>query len=184
MKTLLTILLSLVGGAAAFAQDIPASLIQSVGKDLNLEASSASNDVNICAGTRGTSPFCVRVDGTTGPGLDAGTNFKLAPYSPVFAATPVAGTNIIKPGLNVVPTYAANHAAFIGQATVVPGEVFEVYNEGANSVRLKAAGGATLNGATAGGYLILATKLSATCKSVSATNQSCELSVNPTPAGP
>lgn len=127
------------------------------------------------------------VDATSGvnfqvPGL--GLNFG-AGYVPTPAATPVGGTNLVKPGYNVVPTAAANAAMFIGAATPIPGQVFVVTNSNsANAVRLKASGGATLNGATAGGYISLAALATVTCRTQSVSNQVCEQPVIPTPAGP
>lgn len=113
-----------------------------------------------------------------------GMNVVLAAYVPTMVATPVAGTNQIVPGLNVVPTAAANAAAIMGPSTPIPGQQFRVVNSGANSVRIKAGGGATLNGATAGGYITLATLASLNCFTSSATNYQCEQPVIPTPAGP
>ena len=110
---------------------------------------------------------------------------KFGPASvPTMAATPVAGTNILYPGLNVVPTAAANTAAFIGAATPVVGQRFIVNNAAGATVRLKAAGGATLNGATAGGYIALVSLATVECFTASATNQVCLQPVIPTPAGP
>jgi hypothetical protein len=103
---------------------------------------------------------------------------------PTMAATPVVGTNVFSPGLNVVPTAAANTAAFLGAATPVPGQEFIINNSGPNAVRVKAAGGATLNGATAGGYISVPTLATVRCITASATNQVCLQPVVPTPAGP
>ena len=116
--------------------------------------------------------------------FSSGANVQLTAYAPVLISTPVAGTNIFQPGLNVVPTVAANAAAFIGPATPVPGQQFTIINSGANAVRAKAAGGATLNGATAGGYISIASLATVECKTQSTGNQVCEQPVIPTPAGP
>lgn len=105
-------------------------------------------------------------------------------YVPTMAATPAAATNKFQPGLNVVPTAAANTAAFLGDATPVPGQHFVINNSMANAVRIKAAGGATLNGATAGGYIALPALATVDCYTASATNQVCMQPVIPTPAGP
>jgi hypothetical protein len=113
----------------------------------------------------------------------AGLGQIMVPYVPTMAATPVAGTNVIQPGYNVVPTAAANTAALL-PATPTPGQQFHIYNEGANSVRIKAGGASTMNGATAGGYIVLATKTSLECKASAAANYECFLPANPTPAGP
>lgn len=114
----------------------------------------------------------------------AGAGETYTPYVPTAAATPVAGTNIVRPGLNVVPTNAANNALFIGPATPVPGDHFIVSNNAGAAIRLKAAGGATLNGATAGGYISVASLATVECFTQSATNQVCLQPVIPTPAGP
>jgi hypothetical protein len=118
------------------------------------------------------------------PVYSSGVNAQLAAYVPTMAATPVINTNIIKPGLNIVPTAAANTAAFIGVSTPVVGQQFVVVNASGAAVRLKAAGGATLNGATAGGYISVANLATVRCTTVSSSNQSCEQPVIPTPAGP
>ena len=114
----------------------------------------------------------------------AGANAQLTGYVPTLVATPVAGTNVFQPGLNIVPTVAANTAAFIGPATPVPGQQFTIVNTGPNAVRAKAAGGATLNGATAGGYIAIASLATVDCVTTSTGNQSCRQPVIPTPAGP
>lgn len=121
---------------------------------------------------------------STGLKFNAGYGLIQAPYVPTMAATPVAGTNVVKPGLNVVPTAAANTAAFIGGATPVPGETFRIVNASGQTVRLKAAGGATLNGATAGGYIAVPNLATVDCTTASTSNQVCLQPVIPTPAGP
>lgn len=103
---------------------------------------------------------------------------------PTMAATPAVGTNEFSPGLNIIPTAAANTAALLGPSTPVPGQRFVINNNSGASVRIKAAGGATLNGATAGGYIVIASLATVRCITVSATNQVCEQAVIPTPAGP
>lgn len=103
---------------------------------------------------------------------------------PTMVSTPVAASNFFSPGLNVVPTAAANTAAFLGAATPVPGQQFRIYNSGPNAVRVKAGGAATMNGATAGGYITLATLATVDCQTTSATSQICLQPVIPTPAGP
>ena len=113
----------------------------------------------------------------------AGQGVRLPTYVPTMAATPVAGTNMFKVGLNVVPTAAANTAALL-DATPTPGNTYVIYNSGANSIRIKGGGATTINGATAGGYVVLATLQSAVCRVTSASNANCILEVAPTPAGP
>lgn len=106
------------------------------------------------------------------------------PYVPTMAATPVAGTNQILPGLNVIPTAAANTAAMF-PATPVPDARYYIKNSnGTNSVRVKGGGATTINGATAGGYIVLAAGVSAMCRGTSTSNIDCYLPPQPTPAGP
>jgi hypothetical protein len=108
-----------------------------------------------------------------------------APNTVIFASTPVAGTNLLLPGYNIpAATATANHKVFIGAAIPTPGEQYEFYNASASTLQLAVPTIATMNGATQGGYLAVATKLSASCKTVSGTNIECRLNVNPTPAGP
>lgn len=108
-------------------------------------------------------------------------------YVPTMAATPVAGTNDILGGISVIPTAAANTAALLPTpigANLV--EVKRVINNSGASVRVKAGGTNTINGATAGGYIVLANLEALTCETTSATNHRCKLDtgVLPTPAGP
>lgn len=116
--------------------------------------------------------------------FQAGTAPRQAPYVPTMAATPVVGTNEFRPGLNVVPTAAASTAAILGPSTPIPGQQFIINNSGPNAVFVKAAGGATLNGATAGGKISLATLATIHCWTASATNQVCQQPVIPTPSAP
>jgi len=103
--------------------------------------------------------------------------------SPVLIATPITGTNFFAPGLNIVPaTVTASTAAFLGAATPTPGTSFTIYNSSASSVFVKAAGGATINGATAGGKFTLATLCRVTCEYTSATNASCAVPTCLTPS--
>ena len=134
----------------------------------------------------GSTPTPLTKTNTTGISLQvAGQGFNLGPaYVPTMAATPVAGTNVFAPGLNIVPTAAANTAAFLGAATPVVGQRFVINNNSGASVRIKAAGGATLNGATAGGYIVLASLATVDCFTASTGNQVCLQPVVPTPAGP
>ena len=115
--------------------------------------------------------------------VGSGAGIKYHAYVPTLAATPAAA-NQYRPGLNVVPTNAANNAAFLGAATITPGEEFIITNNAGAAVRVKASGGATLNGATAGGYISVANLATVICRSASTTNQTCEQPVIPTPAGP
>lgn len=116
--------------------------------------------------------------------FQAGFAPRLAPFVPTLAATPVVGTNEFRPGLNVVPTVALNAAAILGPSTPVPGQHFIINNSGPNAVFVKAGGGATLNGATAGGKIALPSLATVECVTASATNQICLQPVIPTPSAP
>lgn len=149
----------------------------------------AKSTQTLTLGTEGAGTFNVVYANTpvavvdaTGVKLQSEKGISYLAYVPTVASTPVAGTNIIKPGLNIIPTAAANTALFIGAATPVVGQHFIVNNSGANAVYLKAAGGATLNGATAGGRILVAALATVECFTVSATNQVCTQPVVPTPA--
>jgi hypothetical protein len=105
--------------------------------------------------------------------------------SPVLISTPTPGTNVFMPGLNVIPaTATANTAAYLGVTTPTPGSQYDIYNASASTVRAKAAGGATINGATAGGYITIPTLAMAHCHYTSATNVACTPPVALTPQGP
>jgi len=113
----------------------------------------------------------------------AGTGIDFTAYVPTFAATPAAGTNDLKPGLNVVPTAAANTAACF-PAVLTPGVEFVILNPIANAVRAKACGTPGVNGGAAGTYVTVAVQSRVTCVATSATNLQCSSEVVPTPAGP
>lgn len=141
-------------------------------------------------GTGGAGTFEIIYAGTPVANVDAtginpaeGFGITDNVYSVVVAATAVAGTNQLKPGMNIPgATATANHLALIGSATTIPGAKYEFYNASAASLKLKAPAGVTLNGATASGTLVVAAKISATCIVVSATDIDCRLNVNPTAA--
>lgn len=116
--------------------------------------------------------------------FSSGANDVLTAYVPTMVATPVTGTNMFSPGLNIIPTAAANTAAFIGPATPIAGQQFRIVNASGATVRVKAAGGATLNGATAGGYISVVNLATVDCITASTGNQVCLQPVIPTPAGP
>lgn len=118
------------------------------------------------------------------PVYSSGVNAQLAAFVPTAAATPVTNVNFIKPGLNIVPTAAVGAGMFIGVATPVVGQQFVVVNSGPNAVRLKAAGGATLNGAQAGGFIVVQSLATVNCYTASAGNQVCTQPVIPTPQAP
>lgn len=117
----------------------------------------------------------------------AGTYVRAAPYVPTMAATAVAGTNAFAPGLNVVPTAAANTAAMTA-ATPNVGDRYIVYNNNsANAVRFKAGGATTINGSAAGAYVELAAAAAIQCDVVTGTNMVCTsltTTAMATPAGP
>lgn len=113
----------------------------------------------------------------------AGTGIEFTAYVPTFAATPVAGTNDLKPGLNVVPTAAASTAACF-PAVLTPGVEFVILNPQAAAVRAKACGTPGVNGGAAGTYVTVAVQSRVTCVATSATNLQCSSEVVPTPAGP
>ena len=145
---------------------------------------------NMTIGTNGTGTFKLVAAGTPVANIDSGgITYEagkgpaiIADTSPVFISTPVTGTNYVKQGFSVVPaTATANTAAFIGAATPTPGAVFKVYNGSASSVYLKAAGGATINGAQAAGRFVLATLCTVECIYSSATNLVCTPPVCATP---
>lgn len=126
-------------------------------------------------GSQSTEGILIRINGAT---LE---KYSSSPAVPTMAATPVVGTNEFYPGLNVVPTAAANTAAFLGPSTPIPNQRFLISNASGAAVRVKAAGGATLNGATAGGWISVASLATVECFTQSATNQVCMQPVIPTP---
>jgi hypothetical protein len=116
--------------------------------------------------------------------LVAGESFNYAPgYVPTLVATPVDGTNVYKPGLNIVPTVAANAVGCL-PAVPTPGDTFTIVNANPNAVRAKACSTPGVNGGAAGTYISIATKARADCVAESATSYFCSFGVVPTPAGP
>lgn len=152
--------------------------------------SKGAQKVTIGIGTGGTGTFELVYAGTPVARVGAnglqpadGKGFITEPYTAVFAATAVAGTNILKPGYNIAAaTATANHLVLVGSATAIPGAAYEFYNASGASLKLKAPPGITMNGATAGGTLVVATRISASCFVTDALNIDCRLNVNPTPA--
>jgi hypothetical protein len=118
------------------------------------------------------------------PVYSSGVNAQLAAYVPTLAATPAAGTNQYLPGLNIIPTNAANNAGFLGVATPVVGQQFRIVNASGAAQRIKAAGGATLNGVQAGGFISIASLATVDCITAAAGNQVCLQPVIPTPQAP
>lgn len=193
MKNLLKIILAALVAASAVAQQpsgqpcktignhTTCSAPDSSGASLNLQSQNATSSVNIFTG--GSKRLAV--DGSGNISIQTGAALIPPAYVPTMAATPVAGTNMVVPGINVVPTAAANTAAFIGAATPVANQRFTVINNSGAAIRLKASGGATLNGATAGGYISVANLATVECITMPGlTNQVCMQPVIPTPAGP
>lgn len=141
-------------------------------------------------GTGGTGAFEFIYAGTPVARIDA-TGFKPVEgfgitqniYSAVFVATATPGTNILKPGYNIpAGTPTADTQVLVGSATVIPGAVYNFFNSSGVTLFAKAPAGVTVNGATAGGRVSVATLISLTCIASSATNLDCRLNVNPTPA--
>lgn len=161
-----------------FAEGTTPSIISKTGNSLRIGSQSTDGVVLVVNGSSVATVTSSGINTAAGFGLNA------APFVPTMAATPVTGTNYFAPGLNVVPTAAANTAAFIGPATPVPGQQFRIINNSGAAVRAKAAGGATLNGATAGGYISIAIGATVDCATMSTANQVCLQPVIPTPAGP
>lgn len=108
---------------------------------------------------------------------------RLAPYTATLAATPAAGTNDFKIGINIVPTAAANTAALL-PTPLATGQRVTIVNTMANAVRIKAGGTNTINGSAAGAYVPLAAAAVIDCETTTATNWFCGYRAVPTPAGP
>lgn len=84
--------------------------------------------------------------------------------SPVFILTPVAVTNQLSPGINIVPpTVTAATQAFIGAAVPVVGQQFKVLNTAPSAVGIKAPPNMLINEAGAGTTLLIAAKTGAEC---------------------
>lgn len=113
----------------------------------------------------------------------SGAGVVSVPYVPTFAATPVAGTNIVQSGLNIFPTAAANTAVLLPLVPTL-GASYRFFNNGPNTVRVKAQGTPGVNGAAAGTYVPVLTFQAGECIGQSATNYACQLYTVPTPAGP
>lgn len=193
MNKIIAFLITLFIGTGAFAQTcnsnlgnvfVPAQinkLCSAFGSAIvNSVVPSASNTYNLGSSSKTWANVYVG----TASVMSVGANVQLAAYVPTMAATPVTGTNFFAPGLSIVPTAAANTAAFLGPATPIAGQQFRINNNSGASVRVKAAGGATLNGATAGGYIVVPNLATVDCLTASTSNQVCMQPVIPTPAGP
>lgn len=148
----------------------------------------ALEDYPMTIGTSGTGTFRlvaanipVAVVDSTGITMQAGKGINQAVNVAVLATVGVVGTNDIKKGFNVLPTYAANFSACL-PAVPVAGDTFEGFNEGANTVRVKACGTPGINGAAAGTYFPVATQTYFRCVARSATAYQCGTLAVPTPA--
>lgn len=104
-----------------------------------------------------------------------GTSAGQTVSSIVPISSPTPGINVLYPGDNLVPaTPTANTAVFVGPATPIPGQEFVVENQSPSTIRLKAAGAATMNlQGSAGGWVDLLTLRRAHCKTLSTTQQTC-----------
>lgn len=195
-KILAVLILALMPLTALAQDDISLSTgIIGNGKKLGAKTADSQTTVGVLGvdasnntfidGLSGTTPQ-VKVAGTPRASfLPGGVQAVGTPNVAVFIATPVAGTNVLVPGYNVpAATATASTKVFIGAAIPTPNTTYEFYNQSAATLHLAVPTVSTLNGATQGGYVAVAPRISATCKTVSGTNIDCRLNVNPTPAGP
>jgi len=125
----------------------------------------------------GLSPEQTReIDAIYGVGSAAGDSVN----SPVFILTPVAVTNQLSPGINIVPpTATAATQAFIGAAVAVVGQQFEVLNTAASAVGIKAPPNMLINEAGAGTTLLIASKTGAKCTTSRAIGYNATLTPTP-----
>ena len=131
----------------------------------------------------------VTMDQTEGIITAAGKYINSTAYVPTMAAAPTPGVSQVLPGLNIVPTAAANTVAWLGASTPVPGQMFKIFNNSGAAVRIKGAGAATINGGTANKYIEMAIASYMECATLTTGIQVCPFySVNgavaavPTPA--
>lgn len=186
-------LISLIGVLGILLVSLIAQADTGAILDINKRAYFVSRSgYKMTIGTVGSDTFSIIASGTPVASVDSsgftfaspGQGIAVPTYVPTLAATPVAGTNIFNYGLNVVPTNAANNAGLL-HATPVPGKPpYVIVNAAGAAIRVKAGGTATLNGATAGGYISVASLASVRCYATSTSNYNCEQPVIPTPAGP
>ncbi len=175
-----------IAAPTAVAFGVGAVTELTVGNDL---ATFSGNGAAVAAPTA----VAFNVGGTTGAvsvsktGISfsgAGVGVRLPSYVPTLASTPAAGTNDIKPNtVNVIPTHAADLAALLPPTPIV-GDTFVIKNASGANERIKAGGAATMNGVTAGGYVVMATGSVLNCAATAADNYDCWIPVQPTPAGP
>lgn len=113
----------------------------------------------------------------------AGYALRPVPYTVTLAATPVAGSNDFKVGVNIAPTAVANTAALMPTPSAV-GQQLTVINTGGNAVRVKPGGTNTINGGAAGAYIPLAAAQVVHCSATTTSAWYCWYGAVPTPAGP
>lgn len=173
------------GNEASGGGDFQCDTGDASGSDILFDLNNAASSFAIRAG----STTFVSADQTEGIITAAGKYINSTAYVPTMAATPALGTNQVLPGINVVPTAAANTAAWLGASTPVPGQMFKIYNNSGAAVRIKGAGAALINGGTAGKYIEMAIASYMECVTLSTGIQQCPFySVNgavaavPTPA--
>lgn len=134
----------------------------------------AKTPVQSCTGSACT--FSQSID------FAAGKSARPSINTVTFKATPTPGTDLLVVGYNIPSgTPTASTIARL-PATPTPGDVVELYNSSATTLKIQAGGAATMNGAGTNGTLAVATLLSATCKASGTANWDCRLNVNPTPA--
>lgn len=110
--------------------------------------------------------------------------FRMVPYVPTLAATPVAGTNDFRGGSNAVPTAAANTAGCL-PTSPTNGDIVEIFNGMANAVRAKSCSTPGINGGAAGTYMTIPAWTRAKLKySSTLTTWTASSETVPTPAGP
>lgn len=185
-------------GADSASPDMQIDSGAAAGTDIYIQNNNTS-DGTIQAYVGGNQAWIMETDGDITGGAGSGNlqftvggkYVSMASYVPTMAATPALGTNVVLPGLNIVPTAAAGTAAWLGASTPVAGQQFSIFNNSGAVVRVKGAGAATLNGGSAGTWIGMAAASYMECKTLTTGVQVCPFySVNgavaaaPTPAGP
>lgn len=126
-----------------------------------------------------TTPFATfdQTAGTTG-GLKLAAQYGLhmAAYVPTMAATPAAGTNDFKIGMNAVPTAAAATGALL-PASPTQGDIVEIMNTMGNEIQIFPGSGDTINNASANTVVGLGAYMRATCVANSASAWICYVPV-------
>jgi len=186
LKTLL--LLTIFAAGTAHADTCSAKLVPTF---------TAQQASQMCATFVGTSTLSANLVPGTDNAYSLGTtaarftevNAKAVRFGPAtvptMAATPVVSANSFLPGLNVIGAASASTAAILGaSSTPTVGDHFIISNASGQTVRIKAAGAATLNGATAGGFITIPNLATVECFTQAVGNQVCLQPVIPTPQGP